>query len=132
MFMRKWCAATAVAELLAFPLFGQQKDDSINQPTTGTTTGSDAPAAPSATAARATRGVFALPAAPKATPFPGPQAAAKTDKKDDDAPARLVPRYELAGSYSYINFLPGDPFSNFNNQAATGGGPLKANPSSWV
>jgi hypothetical protein len=77
--MRKWCAATAVAALLAFPLFGQQKDDSANQPTTGTTASADAPSA------TATRGVFALPAAPKATPFPGPQAAAKT-QKDDDAP----------------------------------------------
>src|SRR6201982_586223 len=127
MFMRKWCAATAVAALLAFPLFGQQKDDSINQPTTGTTAGSDAPAAAPATAVRATRGVFASPAAPKATPFPGPQAAAKTDKRDDDAPGRLVPRYELAGSYSYVNFMPGDPFNNFNTQGATGGFTYNAN-----
>jgi outer membrane protein OmpA-like peptidoglycan-associated protein len=124
MFMRKWCAATAVAALLAFPLFGQQKDDSANQPPTETTASADPP---SATAARATRGVFALPAAPKATPFPGPQAAAKTDKNDDDAPGRLVPRYELAGGYSYINLFPGDPFNSFGNQGATGGFTYNAN-----
>src|SRR5258707_15670193 len=120
MFMHKWCAATAVAALLALPLFGQQKDDSANQPTTGTTASADTPAPAPETAVHATRGVFALPGAPKATPFPGPQAAAKTDKKDD-APGRLVPRYELAGGYSYINLNPGDPFNNFGNQGATGG-----------
>ena len=125
--MRKWCAAIAVAALLALPLFGQQKDDSANRPTTGTTASADAPAPVPETAVHATRGVFALPAAPKATPFPGPQAAAKTDKRDDDAPGRLVPRYELAGSYSYVNFMPGDPFSNFNNQGATGGFTYNAN-----
>ena len=119
--MRKWCAATAVAALLAFPLFGQQKDDSANQPTTGTTASTDAPSATS------TRGVFALPAAPKATPFPGPQAAAKTDKSEDAAPGRLVPRFELAGGYSYINLDPGNPFRNFSNQGATGGFTYNAN-----
>jgi outer membrane protein OmpA-like peptidoglycan-associated protein len=119
--MCKWCAAIAVAALLALPLFGQQKDDSANQPTTGTTASADAPAPVPENAARATRGVFALPAAPKKTPFPGPQAAAKTDKNGDDAPGQVVPRYELAGGYSYINFSPGDPFANFNNHGANGG-----------
>src|SRR5258708_16607142 len=126
MFMHKWCAATAVAALLALPLFGQQKDDSANQPTTGTTASADTPAPAPETAVHATRGVFALPGAPKATPFPGPQAAAKTDKKDD-APGRLVRRYELAGGYSYINLNPGDPFNNFGNQGATGGFTYNAN-----
>src|ERR1700719_1205004 len=119
--MRKWCAAIAVAALLAFPLFGQQKDDSSNQPTTGTTASADAPAPVPDPAVHATHGVFALPAVPKKTPFPGPQAAAKTDKNSGDAPGQVVPRYELAGGYSYIDFNPGDPFSNFNNHGANGG-----------
>ena len=123
--MRKWCAAAAVAALLAFPLFGQQKDDSANQPTTGTTASVDAPApAPApATAVHATRGIFALPEAPKATPFPGPQTAAKTDKhkEEDSAPGRMAPRFELDGGYSYIDFNPGDGFKNFNNHGATFG-----------
>jgi outer membrane protein OmpA-like peptidoglycan-associated protein len=118
--MRKWCATTAVAALLAFPLLGQQKDDNAAQPTTGTTSTAEAPASAGASAGRATRGVFALPAAPKATPFPGPQKAAKSDQ-DDSAPGRLVPKFELAGGYSYINFSPGDPFANFNNHGANGG-----------
>src|SRR5258708_18735264 len=120
MFMRKCCAATAMATLLAFPLFGQQKDDSANQPTTGTTASVDAPAPAPATAVHATRGIFALPEAPKATPFPGPQSAAKTDKhKDDDsAPGRMAPRFELDAGYSYIDFNPTRRFKNFHNQFA--------------
>jgi outer membrane protein OmpA-like peptidoglycan-associated protein len=126
MFMRKWCATTAVAALLAFPLFGQQKDDNAAQPTTGITTVADAPAPAPATALHATRGVFALPAVPKATPFPGPQAATKA-AKDDSAPGQLVPKFELAVGYSYINFNPGDGFSNFNNHGANGGFTYNAN-----
>ena len=120
--MRKWCAATAVAALLAFPLFGQQKDDNAAQPATGSTVAAEAPAAP-ASVARSTRGIFALPEVPKTTPFPGPQAAAKADKTDkkDEAPGLLLPRYELAGGYSYVNFMPGGPFPNFNNNGANGG-----------
>jgi len=120
--MRKWCAATAVAALLAFPLFGQQKDDNAAQPATGSTVAAEAPAAP-ASVARSTRGIFALPEVPKTTPFPGPQGAAKADKTDkkDEAPGLLLPRYELAGGYSYVNFMPGDPFPDFNNHGANGG-----------
>src|SRR5258708_25549568 len=120
MLMRKWCEATAVAALLAFPLFGQQKDDNAAQPTTGITTVADAPAPAQATTVHATRGVFALPAVPRATPFPGPQAATKA-AKDDSAPGQLVPKFELAVGYSYINFNPGDGFNNFNNHGANGG-----------
>src|SRR5258708_1273866 len=126
MFMRKWCAATAVAALLAFPLFGQQKDDNAAQPNTGITAVADASAPAPATAVHATRGVFALPAVPKTTPFPGPQAATKA-AKDDSAPGQLVPRFELAVGYSYINFNPGDGFSNFNSHGANGGFTYNAN-----
>jgi outer membrane protein OmpA-like peptidoglycan-associated protein len=118
--MRKWCAATAVAALLAFPLFGQQKDDSAAQPTTGTAAIADANTAAPAPVVHGTRGIFALPEAPRATPFPGPQAAASA-VKDDRAPGQLVPKFEAAVGYSYINFNPGDSFDNFNNNGANGG-----------
>src|SRR5258708_28647719 len=120
MFVCKVCAATAVAGLLAFPLFGKQKDDNAAQATTGIPAVADAPSPAPASAVHATRGVFALPAVPKATPFPGPQAATKA-AKDDSAPGQLVPKFELAVGYSYINFNPGDGFSNFNNHGANGG-----------
>ena len=59
------------------------------------------------------RSVLALPDVPSLTPFPA--AASSTD----EAPGRLVPRYELAGGYSYVNFNPGSPFSSYNNNGAS-------------
>jgi outer membrane protein OmpA-like peptidoglycan-associated protein len=117
--MRKLYLALAISPLLALPLFAQQ---------TGGGSGDENTAAPAAAEKSATtvnagtssnlgsvRGVFALPATPRPTPFPGPAAAAK----DTRPPGTLVPKYELAGMYSYINFAPGDPFSNFNTHGAT-------------
>ncbi|HEY6128940.1 MAG TPA: Ig-like domain-containing protein [Candidatus Acidoferrum sp.] len=117
--MRKWCTAAAVAALVfALPVFAQQKDDSAVQPATATT--ANAPAAP-ASVSRSTRGVFALPAVPKATPFPGPQASSKKSATDDSAPGQLLPRYEISAGYSYVNFNPGSGFGNFNNHGGYGG-----------
>jgi hypothetical protein len=59
---------------------------------------------------------WALPAEPKATPF----AAAVAASKDTTAPGRLLPRYEIAGGYSYINFHPGEGFNSFGNHGGTG------------
>ena len=121
--MRKWCAAAAVGTLLALPLFAQQKDDTAKPATT-------AAAAPETTAAPEsvaplTRSLWAIPAAPRTTPFPGPQAATTT--KDTRPPGKLLPRFEINGGYSYINFDPGDPFHNFNNHGGTGGFTYNAN-----
>jgi outer membrane protein OmpA-like peptidoglycan-associated protein len=116
--MRKWCATAAVGALLALPLFAQQKDDSAAKQVTETTATADAPAAPESVAP-AKRGLFALPAVPKATPFPGPQAAKTT--KDTRTPGQLVPKFEINGGYSYVNFDPGSDFNNFNSHGATGG-----------
>jgi outer membrane protein OmpA-like peptidoglycan-associated protein len=117
--MRNWWCAAALAALFALPLFAQQKDDSAARPANETTATAGAPVAqPNVTSS--TRGVFALPAAPKATPFPGPQAATK-EYKDTRTPGQLVPKFEVNAGYSYINFNPGDGFNNFNNHGATGG-----------
>ena len=121
--MRKWCAAAAVGTLLALPLFAQQKDDTAKPATT-------AAAAPETTAAPESvaplpRSLWAIPAAPRTTPFPGPQAATTT--KDTRPPGKLLPRFEINGGYSYINFDPGDPFRNFNNHGGTGGFTYNAN-----
>ena len=120
--MRKWCAAAAVGALLAFPLIAQQKDDNAPKPASEVTS-ADSTAAPEATASGTTRGVFAVPAVPRPTPFPGPQAPAK----DTRAPGQLVPKYEVNLGYSYISFNPGDGFNNFNNHGATGGFAYNAN-----
>jgi OmpA family/PKD domain len=132
MFMRNWCAAAAVAALFALPLFAQQKDDEAAKSVSDTAATVDAPAAQPGPAP-ATRGVFALPAVPKTTPFPGPQAAAQgparqtAETKDTRPPGQLVPRYELNAGYSYVNFNPGSGFANFNSQGATGGFTYNAN-----
>jgi outer membrane protein OmpA-like peptidoglycan-associated protein len=39
----------------------------------------------------------------------------------------MLPRYELGFVYEYINFMPGDPFNNFNNHGATGSFTVNAN-----
>ena len=123
--MRKWYVVTAVGALLALPVIAQQKDDDATKPATETAASTEAPAAP-ARPAQVTHGLFALPAAPKATPFPGPQAASK-GQATDEAPGRVVPKFEVAGGYSYINFMPGTGISNFNNHGANGGLTYNAN-----
>jgi hypothetical protein len=127
--MRKWCAAAALGALFALPLFAQQKDDGAAKSASDTPAAVDAPAAQPGMAT-ATRGLFALPAVPKATPFPGSQAAAPAaakETKDTRPPGQLVPRYEVNAGYSYVNFSPGSPFNNFNNHGATGGFTFNAN-----
>src|SRR5258707_6806837 len=94
-------------------------DESVTNPWLARVPWRAAQAAP-VRVAPATRGVFAVPAIPKATPFPGPQASSK-QSKDSTAPGRLLPKYELNAGYSYMNFDPGSPFGSFNNHGATGG-----------
>src|SRR5258706_6400118 len=128
--MRNWCAAVAMSALLAFPLCAQEKSRAGADETTNTATSAEK-SAPSNNAAGsgkavAAKGVFALPATPRPAPFPGPAEAAA----DTRAPGRLVPRYEFAGMYDYINFAPGDPFANFNSHGGSGSFTYKA--SRWL
>jgi outer membrane protein OmpA-like peptidoglycan-associated protein len=111
--MRKWCLRVAMSTLVALPVGAQQKE---NGPDDGAKSSSEAAAKSNADAAIApvSRSVFALPAVPRATPFPAVAASS-----DENAPARLVPRFEVAGGYSYINFHPGDVFDSFSNHGAT-------------
>jgi outer membrane protein OmpA-like peptidoglycan-associated protein len=121
--MRKWCAAAAVGALFVLPALAQQKDDNSTKPATEVTAATDAPAASEAPAVAKT-GIFAVPATPRPTPFPGPQAAAT---KDTRTPGQLVPKYEVNGGYSYINFNPGSQATNFNNHGGAGGFTYNAN-----
>src|ERR1700694_3399520 len=68
--------------------------------------------------------MLAMPAMPRPTPFPGPTPT------PDEPPGRLLPRFELGMVYEYINFMPGDPFNNFNNHGATGS--FTVNASRWL
>ena len=117
--MRNWCAALAMSALLALPLCAQQESGGAGDDATNAAMAAEksAPSSRGAGSSKvaAAKGVFALPAAPRPTPFPGPAAAAA----DERPPGQLVPRYELAGMYDYINFAPGDPFANFNTHGGS-------------
>jgi outer membrane protein OmpA-like peptidoglycan-associated protein len=125
--MRKSCLVMALSAFLALPLFAQQKSSGAND-------GNNGPAAeknPTASSASKNSGivrvdgVFALPSAPRPTPFPGPAEA-----KDARPPGRLVPRYEFAAIYDFVNFAPGEPFANFNSHG--GSGSFTYNFSKWL
>lgn len=127
--MRNWCAAFVMSALLALPLCAQQKNGGTGGETTNAVTAAEKSAASGKAAESrksvAAKGVFALPATPRPAPFPGPAATA-----DTRPPGLLVPRYELAGMYDYINFAPGDPFASFSNHG--GSGSFTYNASRWI
>jgi len=105
--MRKSCLALAMIAFLALPLFAQQKSSGTNDGNTGTAVAKSAPAssAPKNSSVLRMNGMFALSAAPRPTPFPGPAAATE----DTRPPEGWVPRHEIAGMYDYINFRLATP-----------------------
>jgi outer membrane protein OmpA-like peptidoglycan-associated protein len=112
-----------MSALLALPLCAQQKSGGAGDDATNAATAAEK-SVPSSRAAA--KGVFALPTAPQPAPFPGPAAVSA----DTRTPGQLVPRYEIAGMYDYINFAPGDPFANFNTHG--GSGSFTYNASKWL
>jgi outer membrane protein OmpA-like peptidoglycan-associated protein len=121
--MSKWCVLVLAGALLALPGFAQQKINASDDGTAATETAAKSPNAAEPVNVAPARKFFALPDAPRPTPFPGPAPSPALD----DAPGRLVPRYEVAFMYEYINFRPGDPFTDFNNHGATGSFTFNAN-----
>ena len=109
--MRNLCAALGVSVLFALPLCAQQKSSGTGDETTNATASAEKSAAPRKNAEvskpAAASGLFALPATPRPKPFPGPAAA--SDKR---APGQLVPRFEIAAMYHYLNFGPGSTVPN--------------------
>jgi len=128
--MRNWCAALAMSAFLALPLCAQQKKSGAGDEATNTAAAAERNAAfvnpVESSKPLATEGAFALPAAPRPIPFPGPAAASA----DTQSPGKLVPRYEVAGMYNYINFAPGDPFAHSNGHG--GSGSFTYNASRWI
>jgi len=128
--MRNWCAALAISALLALPLCAQQVNSRTGDETTNAAAGTGKSATASSSAASSkqvtAKVILALPAAPKPRPFPGPATASA----DTRAPGALLPRYEIAGMYDYINFSPGTPFADFGNHGATGS--FTYNTSRWL
>ena len=125
--MRNWSVALALSVVLVSPTCAQQRNTSPEDAAKATADASEKNAAPAngASVAPAARNLFALPAAPQPAPFPAAAAS-----KDETPVGRLVPRYETAVGYSYVNFAPGDPFDSFNSQGATGS--FTYNASKWL
>jgi len=128
--MRKWCATLAMGALLALPLCAQQKD-------TGTASNSNANSENAVAAPASARDFSIAPASPRLFAMPAAAAGKPADIFSDwannpwnrNAWGLLTPRFEVAGMYSYINFMPG-PENNFNNYGGTGS--FTFNVNKWV
>ena len=125
--MRKWCVTVAMGALLALPLCAQQKDASTASTTSDTNanTATANAAASDFSIAPATSTLFAMPA-PAANP-----ADIYTDWDNNPwnrhAWGLLTPKFEVAGLFQYINFMPGGGYKNFNTFGATGSFTYNAN-----
>jgi len=123
--MSKWCLTIVIGALLALPNFAKHKNSGVEDgiPTATDTATKSSDASDAANVAPAPD-FFAMPAMPRATPFPGPTPT------PDEPPGRLVPRYELGVVYQYVNFMPGEPFNNFNLHG--GAGSFTVNANRWL
>lgn len=126
--MRKWCATLAMGALLALPLCAQQNN--------ARTSSTSSESSDNAVAVRDLSGDFNIaPANTRLFPMPAAAASAPADIFSDwdnnpwnrHAWGLLTPKYEVAGLFSYINFMPGEGFRNFNNLGATGSFTYNAN-----
>jgi hypothetical protein len=127
--MRKWCATLAMGVLLALPLCAQQKDAGTVSKSNGTS--ENAVATPASV-----RDFSIAPASPSLFAMPAAAAGKPADIFSDwannpwnrHAWGLLTPKLEVAGLFSYLNFMPGAE-NNFNNYGATGS--LAYNANKW-
>src|SRR5260370_31043868 len=127
--MGNWCAAVARGAFLVLRWCAREKNSGAGGDPSGAHPAAEksAPASSSAEGGKiVAKGCFAPPLTRRRTPSPGGQPPAK----DTRLPGLLVPRYEIAGMYQYVNFVPGSPFANFNSHG--GSGSLTYNFSRWV
>jgi outer membrane protein OmpA-like peptidoglycan-associated protein/opacity protein-like surface antigen len=125
--MRKWCATVVLGGLFALPLCAQQKDVSTGNKSSNSTESSASAngAASDFRIAPASSSLFAMPAA--AAPMPDIFSDWENNPWNRHAWGLLTPKYEIAGLYQYVNFMPGGGFQNFNNHGATGSFTYNAN-----
>jgi hypothetical protein len=123
--MRRLCLTVGISAMLALPVWAQQGDSTRDAAKTAVDATAAANTAESTNAVpAASRSSFAIPDVPRATPFPGPAASASSD---EGGPGSLVPKFELAAMYSFVNFNPGSGFNNFNSNGGTGSFTYNAN-----
>ena len=131
--MRKWFTIVLLGVFAALPAMAQEQQgkttDSGASATAASASGSAAGAAAesSAPSVAPSSNIFAIPMPPRATPFPAqPSALAGLG----EASAQVTPRIEVAVMYQYVNFVPGDPFNNFNSNGITG--EFEYNANNWL
>src|SRR5229473_968906 len=108
----KWSVIVAGIALLSLPVGAQEKNSGPDENDRERAAGADL--ASRADFGAASRNVFSVPEAPRVTPFPAASSGSS------EAPGRLLPRFEVAGGYTYVNFHPGSPFGAFSNHGASG------------
>jgi outer membrane protein OmpA-like peptidoglycan-associated protein len=124
--MRNWCAAIAVSALLALPVCAQQARQNGDDTSAAAAMAEKSPAKTNLVdITPASRNLFALPDSPRPKPFP---AGAKSSS--DTPPGKIVPKFEIAGMFDYVNFHPGGGFDSFSNYG--GSGSFTWNPSRWI
>jgi outer membrane protein OmpA-like peptidoglycan-associated protein len=116
--MRNWCAAAVMSALFALSVCAQQNSS-------GPGHGDNEAAAPAAKPPAkiiagditpASRNLFALPEAPLPKALP---AGAKSSDADE-LPGKVVPKFEVAGMFDFVNYHPGGTFSRFNSFGGSG------------
>src|SRR5258707_2776394 len=108
----KWSVIVAGIALLSLPVGAQEKNSGPDENDRERAAGADL--ASRADFGAASRNVFSVPEAPRVTPFPAASSGS------NDAPGRLLPRFEVAGGYTYVNFHSGSPLDAFSNHCSTG------------
>ena len=124
--MRNWCATVVLGALFALPLCAQQKDASTGTKSNSSTesTATANAAASDFTIAPASSSLFAMPAA--AAPRPDIFSDWDNNPWNRHAWGLLTPKFEVAGLFQYVNFMPGNT-NNFNNYGASGSFTYNAN-----
>jgi outer membrane protein OmpA-like peptidoglycan-associated protein len=118
--MKRICSLiVAGIALLSLPLAAQEKntsadDEASRREILARNTGESARPSGGGRLRLRQRDFLVLPDAPRPTPFPAPPSGT------DEPPGRLIPRWELAAGYSYVNLNPGGPFDSFNNHGGSG------------
>jgi len=124
--MRNRCATVVLGVLFALPLCAQQKDASTGTKSSSSTesTATANAAASDFSIAPASSSLFAMPAA--AAPKPDIFSDWDNNPWNRHAWGLLTPKFEVAGMFQYVNFMPGNT-SNFNNLGASGSFTYNAN-----
>ena len=129
--MRTLCVLVGVVAMFALSAGAQQKNndearDSAKAAEPVATAASTSADAAGGTSQRRVTNLLAAPA-PR-TPYPHTPFPAANNS--EEAPGRLVPRFEGSGGFSYVNFHPGSPFESFDSFGASGS--FTYNPSRWL